>query len=160
MGNSNYSEWVPIGALVKGLMVMLTTIVVFVSFVLLLEGRTSGEDAFGLALGWSVLAFVLSLFWNYHGLHIQIADGKLMVIYGSFNRKTFLLKDIVSCRRTTAHFGRYWGIGVRYGSDGSVAYTTSFGEAVEVVPKTGRKFVFSSKRPDHVCEVIERGMLP
>jgi hypothetical protein len=45
---------------------------------------------------------------------------------------------------------------VRYGSDGSVAYTTSFGDAVEVAPKAGRVFVFSSKKPYEVCEVIKR----
>jgi hypothetical protein len=55
-----------------------------------------------------------------------------------------------------ASFGRYWGVGVRYGSDGSVAYTTSFGDAVEVATKTGRTFVFSSKKPEQVCEVIKR----
>lgn len=159
MENVIYSEWVPMGALVKGLMVMFSTIIVFVSCVLVFEGRTSGEDAFGLVFGWSVLAFVLFLFWNYRGLRIQIGAYKLTVDYGRFNQKVFLLKNIASCKRTTANFGRYWGIGVRYGSDGSVAYTTSFGDAVEVAPRTGRKFVFSSKRPDHVCQVIENRML-
>ena len=55
--------------------------------------------------------------------------------------------------------GFFWsilGCCVRYGSDGSVAYTTSFGDAVEVAPKTGRMFVFSSKKPNQVCEVIKR----
>jgi hypothetical protein len=78
-------------------------------------------------------------------------------VYGLFNCKSFLLKDLVSCKKTKASFGRYWGVGVRYGSDGSVAYTTSFGDAVEVVaPKTGRVFVFSSKKPDEACEIIKR----
>ncbi len=151
-----YSEWVPMGTLVKGLGVMFSTIVVFVTCVLFLQGRTSGEDAFGLALGWSILAFILVLYWNYRGLRIQIGDGKLHVAYGHLNKKSFLLKDITSCKRTTAHFGRYWGIGVRYGSDSSIAYTTSFGDAVEVAPKKGRPFVFSSKRPDQICEIIEK----
>ena len=158
MENVKYSEWVPIGALVKGLMVMFSAIIVFVSCILLLWGRTSGEDAFGLLFGWGVLAFALFLFWNYRGLKIQITGSRLFVKYGLFNKKSFLLKDIASCKITTAHFGKYLGIGVRYGSDGSIAYTTSFGNAVEVTPKRGRKFVFSSERPGQVCGIIEESM--
>jgi len=103
-----------------------------------------------------ISAFLLLVFWNYRGIKIQISSDKLLVVYGLFNRKTFLLKDIVSCKKTKASFGRYWGVGVRYGSDGAEAYTTSFGNAVEVAPKTGRVFVFSSNKPDQVCEIIKR----
>ena len=76
-----------------------------------------------------------------------------------FNKKSFLLKEIISCQKTKA-FGRYLGVGVRYGFDGSMAYTTSFGEAVEVAPKAGRTFVFSSKKPDKVCEIIKKECAP
>jgi hypothetical protein len=89
-----------------------------------------------------ILAFLLFLFWNYRCIKIQIINNELSVVYGLFNRKTFLFDDIVSCKKTKASFGRYWGVGVRYGSDGSVAYTTSFGDAVEVSPNAGRVFVF------------------
>ena len=39
-----YSEWVPAGALVKGLMVMFSAIIVFMTFALFLWGKPSGED--------------------------------------------------------------------------------------------------------------------
>lgn len=154
METVSYSEWVPAGALVKGSMVMFSTIIVFVTLALFLWGKTSVEDIFGIALGWTVLALVLFLFWNYRGLRIQISSSKLFVKYGIFNQKSFLLKDIASCEKIKASFGRYWGVGVRYGFDGSLAYTTSFGDAVMVVPKRGRTFVFSSNRPDEVCEIL------
>jgi hypothetical protein len=96
------------------------------------------------------------LFWNYRGLKIQINSKELRVVYGLFNRKSFLLTDIVSCQKTKASFAKYWGVGVRYGSDGSVAYTASFGDAVEIAPKTGRTFVFSSKTLEQVCTLIEK----
>ena len=83
------------------------------------------------------MAFVLFLFWNYRGLKILISESKLFVSYGLFNRKSFLLNDIVSCERIKASFGRYWGVGVRYGFDGSLAYSTSFGDAVIVIPRRG-----------------------
>jgi hypothetical protein len=155
METVRYSEWVPAGTLVKGLMAMFSTIIVFVTFALFLLGKTSVEDILGLAFGWAVLAFVLFLFWNYRGLKIQISRSRLFVNYGLFNRKSFLLNDIVSCERIQASFDRYWGVGVRYGFDGSLAYTMSFGDAVMVIPKRGRTFVFSSNRPDQVCDIIK-----
>lgn len=156
MENVGYSEWVPAGALVKGLMAMFSSIIVFVTLAIFLFSKTSVEDVFGIASGWTVLAFVLFLFWNYRGLRIKINGDILFVKYGLFNRKSFLLNDITSCGRIKASFGRYWGVGVRYGFDGSLAYTTSFGDAVMVVLKRGRPFVFSSNKPDEVCEIIKK----
>ena len=101
------------------------------------------------------MALIGFLFWNYRGLCIQISGGKLTVVYGMFNKKSFVLKELTYCKRTKANLGRYFGIGIRYGTDGSVAYTTSFGDAVEVAPKEGKVFVFSSKNPDKVCEAIK-----
>jgi len=154
METVGYSEWVPAGYLIKGLMGMFSAVIVFVTLLLCLQGRTVGEDFWGLAFGWGILAFVLFLFWNYRGLRIQISSSRLFVTYGLFNQKSFLLNDIVSCERIKASFGRYLGVGVRYGFDGSLAYTTSFGDAVMVVPKRGRTFVFSSNKPDHVCKIL------
>jgi hypothetical protein len=156
MENADYSEWVPTGALVKSLFLGFSAYIVIFTLAFFLFVELSFEIAYGLIFAWGILAVVLFSFWNYRGIKIQISPDKLLVVYGLFNRKKFLLKDIVSCKITKASFGRYWGTGVRYGSDGSVAYTTSFGDAVEVAPKTGRVFVFSSKRPVEVCEVIKR----
>ena len=157
MERLEYSEYVPMGALVKGLVVMVTAIFVFVTMAVLLFAGLSVENLFGVLFGWAIMAFIFFVFWNYRGISIKISGERLYVSYGFFNKKSFLLKDIVSCKGTKASFGRYYGIGVRYGSDGSIAYTTSFGDAVEVAPKTGRTFVFSSNNPDSVCEVIRRG---
>jgi len=156
MENADYSEWVPTGALVKSLFVGFSAYIVIFTLAFFLFVELSVDIAYGLIFEWGILAVLLFSFWNYRGIKIQISPDKLFVVYGLFNRKTFLLKDIVSCKITKASFGRYWGVGVRYGSDGSVAYTTSFGDAVEVAPKTGKVFVFSSKKPDKVCEVIKR----
>ncbi len=151
-----YSEWVPAGALVKGLFVMVSAIIVFVTFaVFLFSEELLVEDILGVAFFWAILAILLFIFWNFRGLRIQITDKRLYLDYGLFNKKSFLLKEISSCKKTKT-FGRYFGVGVRYGLDGSTAYTTSFANAVEVSPKVGRTFVFSSKNPDKVCEVIDK----
>lgn len=156
MENVEYSEWVPAGALVKGLFAMVSVIVVFVTFaVFLFSEELLAEDILGVTFSWAILAFLLFIFWNFRGLRIQITDKRLYLDYGLFNKKSFLLKEIISCKKTKA-FGRYLGVGVRYGLDGSMAYTTSFANAVEVSPKVGRTFVFSSKNPDKVCEIINK----
>jgi hypothetical protein len=159
MGNVEYSEWVPAGALVKGLFVMVSSIIVFVSFaVFLFSEQSLVENILGIAFAWVILAFLLLVFWNYRGLRIQITDDRLSLDYGLFNKKSFLLKEIGSCKKTKT-FRRYLGVGVRYGLDGSMAYTTSFANAVEVIPKVGRAFVFSSKNPERICEIVTKGML-
>ncbi len=156
MQNSDYSEWVPMGNLVKGLVAMVVSLVVFITATILFFGGITTDSLIAIALNWIVIAFILVLIWNYRGLRIQISSGELAVEYGFFNKKTFQLKDLISCKVSKSTFGRYWGIGVRFSSDGSVAYTTSFGEAVEVVPKVGRTFVFSSHKPARVCDIIRR----
>ncbi|MGB9622432.1 MAG: hypothetical protein ACPL07_01175 [Candidatus Bathyarchaeia archaeon] len=161
MESVRYSEWVPAGALVKGLTALVAAIIiVFTSFLILLSGEASAEDFQGLLFSWGALAFILFVSWNYRGIRIQITNSRLNVDYGLFNRRSFLLEDIVSCSRIKACFGRYLGVGVRLGFDGSLAYTTSFGEAVMVVPRKGRRFVFSSNSPDQVCSIIGEGVQP
>ena len=149
-----YREWVPAGVLIKGLMTTFSAIVVFGTLLIVLLVDFSIEDFYGLIFSWGVLAFILFLFWNYRGLEIKISLDQLAVNYGIFNKKSIMLKDVVSCKITKASFGRYGGIGVRYGFDGSTAYTTSFGNAVEIIPKEGRAFVFSSKNPEEICKII------
>jgi len=157
MEEVEYHEWVPMGALVKGLIVMVTAVFVVVTLAVFLFAGFSVENLFGVLFGWAIMGLIFFVFWNYRGLSIRISGERLTVEYGLFNKKSFLLQDIVSCKRTRVSFGSYLGVGVRYGLDGSIAYTTSFGDAVEVAPKVGRTFVFSSNGPDRVCNAIKRG---
>jgi hypothetical protein len=156
MENIEYSEWVPIGTFVKALFAMVSLIVVIVTFaVFIFSEELLVDDIVGVFVGWAVLAILLLVLWNYRGIQIKINDESLFVDYGRFDKKSFKLKDLCSCKKTQS-FGRYLGIGVRVGLDGSMAYTTSFASAVEVTPKVGRVFVFSSKNPDRVCGIINR----
>ena len=149
-------EWVPIGILVRFLMISFSLIIIFISAVLIGLGNLASEDFYGIIVGWGVLAFVLFLFWNYRGLEIKINSNELSVKYGIFNKKSIKIKEIVSCKITKASFRNYGGSGVRYGFDGSTAYTTFFGNAVEIVPKKGRTFVFSSKSPERICKILNK----
>ena len=155
MGNIVLREWVPIGFLVRFLMISFTSIIIFITAFLIGLGNLTSEDFYGLIVGWGVLAFVLILFWNFRGLEIKINSNELSVKYGFFNKRSIRLAQIVSCKVTKASFGRYGGVGVRCGFDGSIAYTTSFGNAIKIIPMKGSTFVFSSRNPEKICKIIE-----
>jgi hypothetical protein len=155
MQDTDYTEWVPMGKLVKGLVAMFVALEIFITFTILFFEGLSAESIVPVVISWGVLTFIGFLIWNYRGLRIQISKDHLIVVYGLFNKKSFQLDELTYCKKTKANLGRYFGIGIRYGSDGSIAYTISFGDAVEVAPKTGRVFVFSSKNPGQVCKTIK-----
>ena len=149
-----YREWVPAGTLVRVLMISFSFIIILGTLLLIIFGNLTTEDYYGIIISFGVLAFILFLFWNYRGIEIKLDSNELYVKYGFFNKKSIGLTQIASCKVTKGNFGRYGGIGVRLGFDGSTAYTTSFGNAVEIVPKKGRTFVFSTKSPELLCKNI------
>lgn len=155
MEHTKYSEWVPTGKFVKGTILATTSliIIVLVSIVVFIQ-PLDFEALIGIGVSLAVLVFILLLFMNFRGIRIQITSDRLLVSYGLLNKKSVKFDGISSCRLVKASFGRYGGIGVRFGLDGSYAYTTSFGNAVEITPKKGRVFVFSSNNPEKICELI------
>jgi len=155
MKDAVYVEWVPAGTLAKALVGFFSLLMLCVLLITIGVG-VAFENPFLIVLLASPLAFVLFLFWNYRGLQIQLTNKELLANYGFFNRKRILTGDIVSCEPTKASFGRYGGIGVRYGTDGSWAYTTSFSNAVKLILRKGKPFVFSSNNPEKICSIINQ----
>jgi hypothetical protein len=155
MENLVYEEWVAVGTLMKALIGLFSLLITCILLTTIVVGVAIQHPFLIIALS-SVVAFVLFLFWNYKGIKIQVGNKKLVVNYGIFNRKSILLEDIVSCETIKASFKRYGGIGVRYGIDGSWAYTTSFGNAVKIIPRKGRPFAFSSNNPQQICGIISQ----
>jgi hypothetical protein len=150
-----YVEWVPAGTFIKALEGSLSLLILCV---ILITFAVGVAFQYPLLTGTfaSVLAFLLFLFWNYRGIRIKVTTEKLLIFYGLFNRKSILLANIVSCEPTKSSFGRYGGIGIRYGTDGSWAYTTSFGNAVKIILQKGKPFVFSSKSAEKICSIINQ----
>jgi hypothetical protein len=154
MSHVIYREWVPTGLFVK-------ILVGFVSILMLcilwtLSATRAFQNLFGIVIPTSVLAIMLLLFWNYKGIRIHLSTKELRINYGILNSKSIPLEDMVSCEPTKASFRRYGGVGVRYGFDGSWAYTTSFGDAVKIILRSGRPFVFSSNHPEQICTIISQ----
>jgi hypothetical protein len=150
-----YREWVPAGLFVKTMVTFVIIVVLCVLSITIITG-VAFQYPFWIIVSASVTLFLLLLFWNYRGIEIQLNNKDLLVSYGVFNQKSIRLEDIVSCEPIKASFGRYGGVGVRYGIDGSWAYTTSFGNAVKITPRRGRPFAFSSNNPQKICNIINQ----
>ena len=100
--------------------------------------------------------FIFLIYWNFRRLKITLTNNKLEVRYGIFNHKRIPLNIITSCDITKARFRTYGGVGIRFGVDGSWAYNTDFGEAVKLTFQSGRQFVFSTRNPQGICNLINK----
>ena len=150
-----YVEWIPLGTLMKALVGFFSLFILCILLITIAVGFAIQYPFFIVVLA-SPLAFVLLVFWNYRGIRIKVTAKKLLIYYGFFNRKHIPIVDIVSCEPAKASFRRYGGIGVRYGTDRSWAYTTSFGDAVKIILRKGKPFVFSSNNPEKICSIIDQ----
>jgi hypothetical protein len=150
-----YVEWVPAGTLMKALVGSFSLLISCILLITIAVGFAIRHPFLIVVLA-SPLAFVLFVFWNYRGIRIKVTVKNLLIYYGFFNRKHIPIVDIVSCEPTKASFGRYGGVGVRYGTDGSWAYTTSLGDAVQIILRKGKPFVFSSNNPEKIRSIINQ----
>lgn len=159
MEHALYTEWVPNGKFVKGtILAVASSIILALAMMAVFVRPLDFETAIGMIVSSAVLVFILVLYLNFRGIKIQLDSERLRVDFGFLNRKSISLDEIVSCKLVKASFSRFGGVGVRYGVDGAWAYTTSFGNAVEVVPKEGRVFVFSSNDPQKICSIIQQSI--
>jgi hypothetical protein len=155
MKDVSYAEWVPAGTLIKALVGFFSLLSLCILLITIAVG-VAIQHPFLIVAFASPLAFVLLVFWNYRGIRIKVTTENLLIHYGFFNRKHIPIGDIVSCEPTKASFGRYGGIGIRYGTDGSWAYTASLGDAVKIILRKGKPFVFSSNNPEKICSIINQ----
>ena len=147
-----YSEWVPAGKFVKAVMlfVFLLIMTIGIIFTALMHKQLM---IIGIAFG-GVCLFILLVYWNFRGLKITLTMNQLEIVYGIFNHKRIPLQKISNCEITKARFRTYGGVGIRFGFDGSWAYNTDFGEAVKLFFEKGRPFVFSTRNPQKICNLI------
>lgn len=150
-----YTEWVPSGKLIKALVGSFSLLILCIVLIIIAAGAAIQHPFLIVVLVFS-LALVLFVFWNYRGIRVKVTNKNLLVYYGFFNRKHISVADIMSCEPTKASFGKYGGIGIRYGTDGSWAYTTSLGDAVKITLRKGKLFVFSSNSPEKICSIINQ----
>ncbi len=149
-----FREWIPAGKFVK---VLVLFVVLFILSISIIVTAFIPKDLvfIGIILG-AVSIFILLVYWNYRGLKITLTKNQLEVAYGIFNHKRIPLNNIASCDITKARFRTYGGVGIRFGSDGSWAYNTDFGEAVKLTFQSGRPFVFSTRNSQEICNLIDK----
>jgi hypothetical protein len=148
-----YRETVPISSyIVVPLTLVLALIVVLQPFILSSAGAEAGSTVSLILI--AVFVFLGFIVWNFRAIRILVTQEAIEVTYGLFNHQVIPATDVASCEETKATWGRYWGVGVRYGNDKSIAYTTNFGPAVQISRRHGRLFVVSTKRPAELCAAI------
>jgi hypothetical protein len=97
--------------------------------------------------------FFVIVFVNFRRLDVSIYSTKIVVSFG-WIRKTISLNDVLSCEPVKASLGVYTGNGIRFGGDGSLAFITSFGDAVKLRLRSGRPFVFTTNRTSEVIDLL------
>lgn len=149
-----YKEWIPVGKFVKVLVLFVSLLIISIG-IIITAFKPKELTFLGIILGVLSL-FILLLYWNYRGLKITLTKNQLDVEYGIFNHKKIPIKKITRCELTKANFRKYGGVGIRFGLDGSLAYNTDFGEAVKLTFQYGRPFVFSTRNPQEICNLINK----
>ena len=98
------------------------------------------------------LFFILILL-NFKQQTTEIDNESIKVSFGLI-RKRILIDDLLACEPIQAKLGVYTGNGIRVGGDGSLAFLVSMGEAVKLRRRSGRSFVFSTRRQAEVIRVM------
>lgn len=153
-----YKETVPLTAWVWGLIV-LVLVLLLGSLIAIVLSDPSQSDLLGFVIAGAVSIGVAFVAWNYRAIEIRLSRKAFEARYGIFNKTVIPVSEIESCKSTNASFGRYFGIGVRLGRDGTWAYTAFFGSAVEIRRRSHKPFVVSSKRPQDLCQSINKALL-
>lgn len=148
-----YQERVPLAGSVWGL-IGLGLALLLGGLVRALLGGVSESERPGLLVGAATILGLGLVAWNYRAVEIRVTRRAFQARYGLLNRTVIPLADVVDCRPMRSTFGRYLGVGLRLGLDGSWAYTTSFGPAVEVLRRSRRPFVVSTNRPQELCQAV------
>jgi hypothetical protein len=150
-----YSERVSVGKFVKAVVGSISVLAIIVLALAIWFSVSIKNPLFAVVISLPLIFTTLMLL-NYRGISIRITSNELIIDYGILNRKRVLLSEILSCEHTKANFRKYLGVGIRYRTDSSWAYLTSFSTAVKINQLRGRPFVFSSNNPDEICSVISR----
>jgi len=149
-----YIEWVSVGKFVKAIFIFLLILIVSLG-ILFIAFMPIEMAVMGIIIG--TLSFLIFLlYWNYRRLKIYLTRNQLEVSYGIFNHKKIPLNIITNCTITKASFRTYGGVGIRFGLDGSRVYNTDFGEAIKLTFRSGRPFVFSTRNPQKICDLISK----
>ena len=97
---------------------------------------------------------IIFLYFSLKTLKIRVTESQLRVAFGVIGTSV-PLSEVLLVEPEKPSFWRYGGVGSRGGWDGSVGYLMNYGDAVKVIRRRGRAFVFSTRNPETVIRVLE-----
>jgi len=97
---------------------------------------------------------IIFLYFSLKTLKIRVTESQLRVAFGVIGTSV-PLSEVLLVEPEKPSFWRYGGVGIRWGWDGSVGYLMNYGDAVKVIRRRGRAFVFSTRNPETVIRVLE-----
>lgn len=150
--NIMYSEWIPISKIVVILIFLL--VILFISIAIIVSILEPQYIAITLSLSGVLCILFLLIGWNFRGIRITLTKEVIIIKFGIFNKKIISLDEIVGCEVIKASFGKYYGMGIRVGSDSSWAYVTDFGDAVKLTYQGSKLFVFSTKKHQKLINLL------
>ncbi len=103
----------------------------------------------------AILVFLVIVSLNFWCLRIRVTREFFEARYGLLARR-IPLKEIVDASACEIKFPNYWGLGIRWGFDGSTAYCTRFGGGVRLKLKRGRDFVVSTSNAAELLRVLKK----
>ncbi|MHA1126698.1 MAG: hypothetical protein ACTSO7_14860 [Candidatus Heimdallarchaeota archaeon] len=150
-----YQEWVSISAFV---IVSISLLLVVLVSVIITTLKYLPQDILITIPFCSVLAvFFIFIGVNFRGIKITITREEIEVKYG-LSKKTIPFIELTECEETTASFKKYWGFGIRKGTDGSLVYSTDLGEAVKLTYQNDKLFVFSTRNSQEICDILDKNI--
>lgn len=101
-----------------------------------------------------VLIVLLAFDVNFWRLSFMVTESEVSFGFGLV-KKTFPRSSIASCEPYTLTWHNYWGYGIRWGRDGTLAYNTRNGPGIKlVVEGAKRPYVVSIDGPEEACGLI------
>jgi hypothetical protein len=98
-------------------------------------------------------ALIIVVFLAFSRMTVRIDPTKVRLRLGVI-AKEVRMEDVVSAAVENAMLRTYGGIGIRYGTDGSMAFLSSVGTAVKLTRRNGRPILFSTRRAPEVSQLV------
>jgi len=138
-----------------GLLVFAVPVGVFtvLAFVQAFTGVPLGNHPAPAIVLFALDALVMVVFLAFSRMTIRIDPTKVRLRLGVM-AKEVRMEDVVNAVVQNAMLRTYGGIGIRYGTDGSMAFLTFVGTAVKLTRRNGRPILFSTRRAPEVSQLV------
>jgi hypothetical protein len=138
-----------------GILVLAVPVGIFtvLAFVQAFTGIPLGNHPAPTALLFALDASIVVVFLAFSRMTVRIDPTKVKLRLGVVVKEV-RMQDVVDAAVEKAMLRTYGGIGIRYGTDGSMAFLSSLGAAVKLTRRNGRPILFSTRRAPEVSQLV------